>query len=151
TVTQARMGWLDALVVAPELQRQGIGTALLQRAEAWHTQKGATHITAGAGLRPFVPGVPEAVQSVGFFQRFGYGITPEHRQTQWDVAADLAGYQPPQAVREIDALIRPAQRDDYDALLAFLQREFPHRWRYEFEQYIAQGGRISDYMVLWTA
>jgi GNAT superfamily N-acetyltransferase len=150
TVSQPHSGWIDAIAVMPEAQRQGIGTALLQQAEAWHEQKHSAHITVGASLRPFAPGVPEELNTVGFFQHHGYGLTPELAVRQWDVAADLSGYRPPDTVRPIDGVVRPAQRDDYEPLLAFLQREFPDRWRYDFEQYIAEGGRISDYMVLWT-
>ncbi|MEZ4581603.1 MAG: hypothetical protein R3A10_08190 [Caldilineaceae bacterium] len=28
---------------------------------------------------------------------------------------------------------------------------FPGRWRYEFEEFLRTNGRISDFMVLWTA
>jgi predicted N-acetyltransferase YhbS len=122
----------------------------LQQAEAWHAQQGSTFLTVGASPRHFVPGVPEELHTLGFFRNYGYGIRPNWLQQQWDVAANLAHYTPPPTVRQIDALVRPAQRDDYEAILTFLQREFPDRWRYDFEQYIAEGGRIADYMVLWT-
>lgn len=150
TVTTPYTGWIDAIAVAPETQGQGIGAALLQWAEAWHKQQGSVSITIGASLRPFVPGVPESLRTVEFFEKYGYGVRPEHVQKQWDVAADLGRYKPPRSVREIEGLVRPAQRSDYDALLAFLQREFPDFWRYQFERLVAEGGRISDYMVLWT-
>jgi GNAT superfamily N-acetyltransferase len=150
TVTQPHTGWIDALVVTPAEQRKGIGSALLQWAEAWHAKKGSHSITVGASPLPFVPGVPDELNTTGFFQRHGYGATPEFIEPQWDVAADLAHYKPPRTVRAIDGLVRPAQADDYEAMIVYFRREFPDRWRYEFEQTIAEGGRISDYMVLWT-
>jgi predicted N-acetyltransferase YhbS len=104
----------------------------------------------GASLRPFIPGVPEELNSTGFFTRHGYGTKPEWMTREWDVAANLATYEPPRTVREIDGLVRPAQPRDYEAILRFLQREFPGRWRYNFEQSIAEGTRIADFMVLWT-
>jgi GNAT superfamily N-acetyltransferase len=149
-ITGEATGWIDAIAVEPEAQRQGIGSALLQWAAAWHATKHATMIRIGASLRPFVPGVPEQLQSVGFFQRHGFGLTPEHNAQEWDLAANLAHYKTPRTVREIDAIVRPAQPADREAMLEFFGREFPGRWRYEFEQYTAEGGRISDYMVLWT-
>ena len=150
TVADPHSGWIDAIAVAPEAQGKGIGRALMQWAEAWLADKGVTAITVGAGLRPFTAGVPDELNSIRFFQQRGYGAVPEHAKQEWDVAADLTHYKPPTSVRAIDGLVSPAQRDDINALQTFLQREFPDRWRYEFETYLAEGGRISDYMVLWT-
>jgi GNAT superfamily N-acetyltransferase len=150
TVIDPHTGWIDAIAVAPTDQGKGIGTALLQRAETWHAQKGTRMLTVGASPRPFVPGVPEELNTVGFFKRLGYGGAPDLAVRTWDVASNLATYTSPATVREIAGMVRPAQADDYDAILTFLQREFPDRWRYEFEQLIVEGGRIADYMVLWT-
>jgi GNAT superfamily N-acetyltransferase len=151
TVARPHSGWIDAIAVTPDYQRQGIGTALLHWAEEWLNQQGSQVIAIGSGHRSFVPGVPEELNSVGFFERHGYGATPQTRMREWDVAANLSTYTPPSTVRKVDALIRPAQADDYQPMLAFLQREFPDSWRYAFEEHVAAGGRISDYMVLWTA
>jgi GNAT superfamily N-acetyltransferase len=150
TVTQPHSGWIDAIAVLPDAQGQGTGTALMQWAAGWHHSKRTNSVTIGGSPRHFVPGVPEALNTVPFFQRHGFGTTPETVMQQWDVAADLAHYKTPATVRAIDGIVRPAQRDDYGALLGFFQREFPDRWRYDFEQYIAEGGRIADYMLLWT-
>ena len=151
TVVPPTQGWIDAVVVAPAYQRQGIGSALLAWAEGWLIGHGARRITVGQGPRLFVAGVPESLPgAVEFFAHHGYAA-PSSEPRVWDVAADLSGYEPPAQVREVDALIRPAQPGDRDAILAFLQREFPDRWRYEFEEFLALGGRIADYMVLWTA
>jgi GNAT superfamily N-acetyltransferase len=143
-------GWIDAIAVAPNAQRQGVGTAMLHQAEAWLKQQGSQTITIGAGLHPFVPGVPERLETVDFFKQHGYGTDPAPIGCQWDVAANLATYKPPATVREVDAVVRPAQPDDHEFLLSFLQREFPTHWRYAYEEYRAAGGRVSDYMVLWT-
>jgi GNAT superfamily N-acetyltransferase len=151
TVVPPTQGWVDALAVAPAFQRQGIGSALLTWAEGWLVGQGARTVTLGQGPQLFVPGVPEALlDAVAFFRGHGYvDRAPDLRV--WDVAADLSGYTPPAHVREVDALIRPAQPGDRDALLAFLLREFPDRWRYEYEEFLRLGGRLADYMVLWTA
>jgi GNAT superfamily N-acetyltransferase len=150
SVTAPHSGWIDAIAVTPENQGRGIGAALLRKAEAWHTQKGSRVIAVGSSLRPFAPGVPEELNTVGFFEHHGYGGSAERAMRQWDVAANLATYTSPRSVREIAGLVRPAQPGDYEAILAFLQREFPDRWRYDFEQRIAEGTRIADTMALWT-
>jgi predicted N-acetyltransferase YhbS len=146
-------GWIDALAVTPSAQRQGIGSTLLAWAEAWLVAQGAETCVTGTGLRLFVAGIPESLTGVAFFRYHGYDGNADAIGTSriWDVAADLARYTPPADLREVDALIRPAQPNDRAALTAFLQREFPGRWRYEFEDHLRRGGRIADYMLLWTA
>lgn len=150
TVVDPHTGWIDAIAVLPAEQGNGIGTALLRQAQSWHAQKGTQTLTVGASPRPFVPGVPEELDTMGFFERHGFGGTPELARRTWDVASNLAAYSPPATVREIPGMVRPAHPDDYEAVLAFLRREFPGRWRYEYEQLMAAGARIADYMVLWT-
>ncbi len=152
-VASPEQGWIDALVVAPDYRRQGVGSRLLTWAEGWLLGQGCRTIRLGGSLRPFVPGVPVELETAAFFVRHGYGgETPDAAPTAvWDVAADLALYTPPRSVRDIAGQVRPATPADHAALAAFLQREFPGRWHYEFEQYVAAGGRIADYMVLWTA
>jgi GNAT superfamily N-acetyltransferase len=78
----------------------------------------------------------------------------------WDVARSLRDYpagqswrgyvSPSSAQRQTDAAVRPARAGEEDALLAFFRREFPGRWRFEFEEFLREGGRVSDYMLLWT-
>jgi len=139
-------GWIDLVAVAPVHQRQGIGRALLAAAEAWLAAQGCTQVCIGAGPRPFAPGLPDPNDAVHFFAACGY----ESFETAWDMAANLAGYTPPDTVREIAGVVRPATPRHVDDLLAFLHREFPGRWHYEAQMFIADAGRLSDYMLLWT-
>ncbi len=140
-------GWIDLLVVDPAHQQQQIGRTLLAWAEAWLLGQGCVQIQIGANPRLFVPGLPTALPSAGFFQRYGYNT----EQLVWDLAANLAGYQPPATVREIPGVVQPAQPGDEAALDEFLAREFPGRWRFNFQEYCRiPAYRISDYMLLWT-
>lgn len=153
SVQPPTLGVLDALAVAPEAQRRGVGSALLAWAEGFLLGHGCRRIRVGAGLRPFVPGLPAELESAGFFVRHGYeggDLDGGPQAGVWDLSADLSGYAPPASVREIAGQARPARPADEAALLAFLQREFAGRWRYEFQEHLRDGGRISDYMVLWT-
>jgi GNAT superfamily N-acetyltransferase len=146
-------GWLDALVVVPAAQRQGLGSRLLFAAETWLRQQGRTQVRIGGGLRPFAPGVPLELGSEHFFIRHGYSDLngSSEREVVYDLAADLSTYRPPATLREVEAVARPAQRGQEELLLAFLHREFPGRWHYEAEVFLQQnGGRIDDYMLLWT-
>lgn len=151
-VTPPSLGWVDAIAVSPQMQQRGIGAQLLGWAEQWLAEQGCTAVTLGSSIRPFTPGLPVELRSEEFFTKRGYANPPgeETRQTVWDVSASLAGYTPPRSVHEIDGAVRPAHPGDEDALFAFLRREFPGRWRYEMEEYLHGGGRISDVMLLWT-
>jgi len=98
-------------------------------------------------LRPFAPGLPSELRTDAFFRARGYAPRPNGARV-WDVARDVRDYV---AVRpQVDAVIRPAQPGDENALCAFFQREFPNRWRYKYEEFLSAGGRISDWMILTT-
>ena len=143
-------GWIDALAVAPEFQKRGIGRALLQWAEQWLRAQGCTSARLGSSLRPFAPGVPTELGSADFFRAHNYAAHDEHAET-WDLGLDLRDYVSPALVCAENLSMRPARETDADALRAFLAREFPGRWLYEFEQHLRDGARISDYMLLENA
>jgi predicted N-acetyltransferase YhbS len=154
-----QVGWVDAIAVLGNHQRQGMGSALLTWAEEWLSAQGCTRFRLGGSLRPFVPGPPVELGNVAYFQKRGYAERIAGEQT-WDVARDLRDYEP-RAVSAgvlvgagVELLhqhqIRSARPGDEDALLDFLLREFPNRWRYEFQEFLRQNGRISDYMILLT-
>jgi GNAT superfamily N-acetyltransferase len=147
TVAPPGQGWIDAIIVDPAYQRRGIGSMLLAWAESWLRNQGCHACVAGASLRPFAPGAPTELETTEFFTRNGY----RKDGTVWDVAANLAAYRTPDTVRKVDSVVRPAQRGYEQALLDFLRREFPGRWRYEYEAFLRQPkNRISDHMLLWT-
>jgi predicted N-acetyltransferase YhbS len=145
-------GWIDALAVAPAFQQHGIGAALLAQAEAWLAEQGCATVRLGGSLRPFAPGLPLALHSESFFLLRGYRPRA-HNDTVWDVACDLSEYgeRAPQFTRSPMTPVRLAiaRARDEQALLAFLQREFPDRWRFEFEEFRRAGGRMSEYSLLW--
>jgi GNAT superfamily N-acetyltransferase len=143
------MGWIDALAVTPEFQQRGIGTELLTWAEAWLREQGCTRARLGGGLRYFVPGYPVALNNVKFFESRGYAPRANEPRV-CDLARDLRDYATT-IQRPNDATIRPAEPNDAKAILEFLWREFPGRWRFEFEEFLREGGRFADYIVLETA
>jgi GNAT superfamily N-acetyltransferase len=146
-VRAPELGWIDLIAVAPSAQRRGVGSAILAWGEQWLRSQGCGGAVVGTSLRPFTPGIPTGLASLAFFQQKGY----QEDDTVWDMAADLSRYESPPTVRKIDGAVRPARRGDEDALLSFLRREFPGRWRYEAEEYLRNPQcRISDYMLLWT-
>lgn len=151
TVSPAELGWVDAIAVRPDYQRRGIGGGLLAWVERWLSERGCTCYRLGGGLRPFAPGLPSGMRSERFFRGRGYDNRPTNG-IDWDVARDLRGYITPPGVRTgLRVRMRPAQAGEDEALLTFLRREFPGRWRLEAQEFLSGGGRISDFVLLLTA
>jgi GNAT superfamily N-acetyltransferase len=145
-VAPAQLGWIDAIAVLPTAQKQGIGSALLKWAEEWLRTQGCSRFRLGGSLKPFAPGLPVELNTEDFFRKRGF----VGGKQDWDVASDLDSY-----VRRTFSIasrieIRPAQIGDKQAMLAFFNREFPNRWRFEFEEFLREQGRLSDYMLLLT-
>ena len=141
------MGWVDAIAVLPNSQRQGIGSELLAWAEGWLRSQGCTVSRLGGSLRPFAPGLPGELHTESFFDKRDYKMR-EWGSLDWDVASDLETYAPKSY--QVDAKLQPARPGDEDAMLTFLRREFPGRWRFEFEEFLREKGRMSDYVLLWS-
>lgn len=139
-------GWIDALAVVPAWQRRGVGSALLAWAEGWLAAQGCTAARLGGSLRPFAPGLPVELGSESFFAARGFG---PRGATIWDVATDSC-----QLFSELPSVgdgtwIAAGLPGDDQALLAFLRREFPGRWRFEFEEFRRLGGKMSEFNLLW--
>lgn len=149
-VSPREMGWVDAIAVSPGAQRRGIGAELLAWAESWLAGQGCSRCRLGGSLRPFAPGLPASLGAEGFFRSRGYDNRPAGKR-DWDVARSLADYASPPSVRQgLPCAVRPARPDDGAELLAFLRREFPGRWRFEYQEHLRDGGRVSDYLILLT-
>lgn len=165
-------GWIEAIAVASRFQRQGIGRTLLSWAEEWlanlpnlrcgpasdaarcESEPGLhegpparLRVRSGGGHRPFVPGPPAGSAAEAFFLACGY--TYDEKPFSWDVARSLSDYQPP-PLSDVQGAARPGQSGQEAELLRFLAREFPGRWQWQAERFLEEGGRISDYMLLWT-
>ncbi|HOG80310.1 MAG TPA: GNAT family N-acetyltransferase [Anaerolineaceae bacterium] len=139
---------LDILAVHPDYQGRGIGSMLLEWAEGWVRAAGARSLRLGASLRPFAPGLPVEIDAVGFFAKRAFDMSEEHYE--WDVARSIKDYVTPESLQSIQADARPLKSGEEGELLKFLQREFPGRWHFEVSEFFREGGRASDFMVLWT-
>lgn len=94
-----------------------------------------------------MPGPLAGSGTEAFFLACGY--EREEEPLSWDVARSLSDYQPP-PLSDVPAAARPGQPGQEAELLGFLAREFPGRWHWQAERFLEEGGRISDYMLLWT-
>lgn len=147
-----RQGWIDAIAVLPTAQRQGIGGDLLKWAFQWLYEQGSQQVTLGTSLRVFTPGLPCELEQDSpyevFFNQHGFN-RPEGHAYSWDMSHCLANYQSvyPDAAAGVE--LHPLQAGQEELLLAFLQRTFPGRWLFEYQEHLKEGGRLSDYLLLW--
>jgi GNAT superfamily N-acetyltransferase len=142
------VGWIDAIAVAPEFRRRGIGSELLAWAQDWLREQGCTRVRLGGSLRPFAPGYPIELGNAKFFTQRSFVERPGGARV-WDVACDLTNYLANESSDQFT--IRPVTQKDVSALRTFFAREFPNRWLYEYEEFLRAHGRLSDYHVLITS
>lgn len=145
-----RMGYINSLVVGPQWQRRGIGSALLRAAVDALRGFKPTRIHLGRDTFHFFPGIPaDSPEAQAFFAKQGSRLTG-NRET--DLLADLRTWELPAEVRETlerePVVIRPCRPDEVGRLAEHLRLSFPGRWQYEFHKFIYDGGDPGDYMVV---
>lgn len=151
-------GWITLFTVTHRARRQGIGTALFDRAETWLRERGC----ASVGIAPYAPnywtpGVDEAAypEALAFLCKRGYTTIARPLSME---ASLTAGWHVPEWTLERSAelaqqgvgmaLFEPRH---VQALTDFLRREFPGDWqRYLRETMldIVAGRRPADELVL---
>jgi len=147
--TLGSVGWIDALIVDPAHQRQGLGRDLLAWAVYRLRSNGAGTIHLASALRHFFPGVPlELPGLVDYFAGAGFSqVGVAH-----DLHGDLRGFVAPPsaraAVAAVDGVVHPCRVQDMPALHAFLAAEFPGRWRYDIARYLTMGGDPAMVIIL---
>lgn len=142
------VGWIDAIAVHPSCQRQGLGAELLNQAEGWLTEQGCIRVRLGGSLHPFAPGLPDELATEDFFSGRGY-FPRAGSADEWDVARGKDNPVQVPAFVETNgtSAVRPARIKDIQSMRELFAREFPGRWQFEFEEFLREGGRMSDYLV----
>lgn len=142
-------GWIEAIVIDPAYQRRGLGRQLLEWARQHLREDGAQRLFIGGGFRHFFPGVPVDLPGAhDFFQQAGY----RPFSTDHDLRGSLAGFAAPPAAQAAlsatGATLTLSSAADVPALLDFMRAEFPGRWRYDIEHYVAAGHDLQDVVIL---
>lgn len=125
TAANGETGFLEALLVKPDNQGQGIGGDLLEQAEINLCGEGCRKVWLGRGPDRFWTGLPSDLPAAGeFFAAHGYAA-----QSQvCDLVIDLREKRPVlyrDRLERAGAEVVPCTRDLLPAVLAFEQREFP--------------------------
>ena len=103
------------------------GVDLMSDVKRTLRNRGISKLTFGTDTGHFFPGCPEDFGPLkDFLMIEGFTEGPEIV----DLQRDLSDYRNPYPIPE-DAHYRPAEKKDIGRLVAFLDREFPGRWRYD--------------------
>jgi GNAT superfamily N-acetyltransferase len=141
------VGWIQALIVDRQYRQRGIGSALLEKAEAALRQRGVEKILLGSDPWHYFPGIPEEYQDVqGWFERKGYTAG----KPEYDLISAEQGEKLP-LPQIADVLFRTITLEDKEALLSFFHRCFPGRWEYEAIRYFEKGGIGREFVVIEKA
>jgi predicted N-acetyltransferase YhbS len=142
------LGWPVALAVAPDEAGRGVGSQLLAEAEARLRQEGATACDVGGSVGHLLPGPPLAnLRALHFWEQHGY----QQERPVYDLQRNLRDWvapPPPEVVHQDGWRLGSAQPGQEGAILDFLRRAFPGRWRYAIATAFARGVPASDIVVL---
>ncbi len=129
-VVRGEQGWIKFLAVHPRVQRQGVGSMLLEKLEAFCRDQGASSMLVGTCAPTYVvPGVDvRATEAVCFFEDRGYRQAGE--------AVNLGV-----SLRDIaePALpCRTATDQDFESILPWVTQTYPN-WIAELERGVQLG------------
>lgn len=131
--------WMSIFAIAPEWQNCGYGTLLLERMIQKLREAGIKKIYLGQDFANFFSGIPAPDdRKLAFFERLGFTLNiDEHYDLEANIVRNAS----------LDTFDRSPWENDFstdffhgekDALLSFLQKEFPGRWEYEAETAIEE-------------
>ncbi len=142
------LGWILALIVAPDAQGQGLGGMLLTLAEKRLRDGGDSRCDLGGGLGHFLPGPPQGdARALAFWESRGY----QRGDVVHDLRRGMSEYTAPpepEALRSGAFYIEPGHDGEQNEIIGFLSRAFPGRWRYSVESTFARGGAPEDVLLL---
>jgi GNAT superfamily N-acetyltransferase len=138
------IGWIQAILVDSAYRNRGIGSQLLNHAEAILKQKGLKEIVLGRDTYHYLPGIPsEDKHTIGWFEKRGY----LHQGTEVDLSKNFAesdGVKWPSIPNVEFSLLQESEKV---AFLEFLNRCFPGRWVHEAIHYFKRGGTGREFVV----
>lgn len=138
------IGWIQALLVKSSYRKQGIGNALLKKAESALMEHYVTTIHLGRDPFHYFPGIPNEDQATKlWFTNRGYvgiGIETDLINHYSDISA--SSY----LVDGVECSL--LQKDEQEEFLSFLKRSFSGRWEYEATIYFQNGGTGREFVVM---
>ena len=147
----ADQGWVEAVIVDPAHQRQGLGTALLAEAETRFREQKLLGVWAGGGPADLFPGVPLLLPgALAFFERRGYPLAHDTHDLLGDLQAMPHPPRVDEALAAAGASVRPCSEAERDAAQAFLESNFPGAWADDRRRQRLQGAPADEIYLLWA-
>ncbi|WP_339213791.1 GNAT family N-acetyltransferase [Ornithinibacillus sp. FSL M8-0202] len=138
------LGWIQAIIVDSAYRNRGIGTQLLNHAEAHFKQKGLKEILLGRDMYHYFPGIPsELAETVDWFEKRGY----QHQGTEVDLSKSFTDSETVHmpAIPNVEfSILQEAEKENF---LQFLHHCFPGRWEHEAIHYFQKGGTGREFVV----
>lgn len=142
--SSGRYGWIQMIMVDEEYRQNGIGEELLKLSEEGLKENGVENIILGKDRYHYFPGVPANLYDLqGLVEKSGY----EFNGYEYDMLGGFpAGVSMPILPAGITCELLTFEQKD--ALLEFLQTNFPGRWVEEAEDYFMEGGKGREFLIM---
>lgn len=142
--SSGRDGWIQMIMVDEEYRHKGIGKELLKLSEEGLKENGVNNIALGKDRYHYFPGVPANLQDLqSLVKKSGY----ESDGFEYDMLGDFsAGVSIPTLPAGVTCGLLPFKQKN--ALLEFLQINFPGRWVEEAEDYFIEGGQGREFLIM---
>ncbi|MFC0533571.1 GNAT family N-acetyltransferase [Phytohabitans kaempferiae] len=136
------IGHIDLIAVRPAARRQGVGRALLARAEGALAGRGAVEVLLAGNPPTYAwPGI-DVRYTPAVCAAIAHGY--EQDRTAWNMTADLTGLRPTEPAEERLAAsgvtVRRAEAADVPALVEFARANFSDGWAGEVSDSVGRSG-----------
>jgi ribosomal protein S18 acetylase RimI-like enzyme len=152
TATFRERGQIQAVIVAPEVRRRGIGRRIAGRLAGLARDRGIERLDAAGGMFYVWGGIPDDLPDGSpFSEAIGF----EFGDVSWDLRGDVTNLRVDDAsaalLRDERLTIESATPADAAGALAFLLAEFGGEWWHETSWFLAQGGDPATLLLLRDA
>jgi len=138
-----KRGWIQVLLVDSAHREKGIGTTLLERAEAGLRGIGVEAMQLAGDPFHYFSGIPDHYMHVqkwaeknGYTKRIDTYDLINHLDKKYDVPVDKS------------IVFSILKKEEEPGLISFLERCFPGRWVYETMKYFEMNGDGREFLVL---
>lgn len=128
-----------------------IWNTALQKTLQQLREKGIHKVFLGQDFANFFSGIPAPnKQKCGFFQRIGFTLNGEDHYDLEGSLTDNAKIEEFDETPWHGICVTDCYHGEKEALLGFLDREFPGRWEYEAGTALQHGKAPEEIIMLWT-